>query len=81
MELVSWLDALLPCSSCILFSTSLFGIFLFCKEESLLLKEKFKGLELLLELSILAVEVEVEFLCLDSGLRMVKFLPLLSVTA
>ena len=52
---------------------------LLCEEETSLVKEKFKGLELLLELSISAVEVEMGFLCLES-LWMVKFLFLRNVT-
>ena len=62
-------------------SISLFGMLLLYKEEASLIKEKFKGLEFLLELSISVIEVEVGFLHSESGSRMVKFLLLLSVSA
>lgn len=80
-KLFAWLDALSHCSSALMLSNSLFCTSLLCKEEALSVKKKFKGLELLIQLPILAVEVKVTLLCLESESQMVKFLPLVSVTA
>lgn len=62
-------------------SKSLFGTLLFYKKETSLVKEKFEGLELLLELLISAVDVEVHFLRLGSDSWMVTFPLLHNVTA
>ena len=51
----------------------------FCKEEVLLVKEIINESDTLLGLPILALELELEFLGLVSGLRMVRFFLLLSV--